>query len=139
MCNCDCETPDYDDESGEELYDEGVKIAYSPIKCCECRTTINVGEKYRHTEGLWDGDWSAYQMCLVCASVSDRLDKELDVCHCFGGLYDELINCEILFILKADNGRAIKDDQGKRTWSTQENWLRIVSQNPLKCEVNASH
>ncbi|MEH2138589.1 hypothetical protein [Nostoc sp.] len=135
MCNCDCETPDYDDESGEELYDDGVVVAKKAIKCCECRHLVNAGEKYRHIKGRWGGDWSTYRMCLSCSAVSDRLSKELDICHCLSGLYEELIDSEILFTLKDDDGRAIEDEQGKRTWLCEEHWLRVVSQNPFKCEV----
>lgn len=138
MCSCDCETPDYDEESGEELWDDKIVVADSAIKCCECSADINAGEQYRYIEGCWDGDWSTYRMCLTCSAVSDRFQKEPDNCHCLGGLYEELINTEVLFPLKDDDGRVIKDEQGKRTWLTEAHWLRIVSQYPLRCEVNAT-
>lgn len=139
MSNCDCDRPDYDDESGEQLWSDDIVAADSAIKCCECSHPINAGEQYRHIEGCWDGDWSTYRMCLTCSAVSDRFQKEPDNCHCLGGLYEELIDCEILFTLKDEDGRTIKDQQNNYTWLTETHWLRIVSQNPLKCEVNASN
>ncbi len=75
MCNCDCESPDYDDELGEELYDENEVVAELPFPCCECNQPISTGEKYRHIKGCWDGDWSTYGMCLSCSRVSDRLSR----------------------------------------------------------------
>jgi hypothetical protein len=139
MCSCDCEAPDWDDESGEQLFEsEIVVVAESlvkPIKCCECGTAISIGERYRHIRGCWDGDWATYKMCLGCSDLSDRFTSEPDNCHCLGGLYEELINSEILFTLK-DDGRTIRDESGSPTWLTETNWLRVVNQDPLKCEVN---
>ncbi|MEH1902509.1 MAG: hypothetical protein V7L04_14090 [Nostoc sp.] len=125
LCDCDCETPDYDDESGEELYEENEVVAELAFHCCECNHSINAGEKYRHIKGCWDGDWSTYCMCLSCSRVSDRLTKELDACHCFSGLYDELINFDILCRNKSE----------RETIESSCTWLKVVNQNPLRCDV----
>lgn len=122
---CDCKSPDYDDEEGEELYEEQERLALSPLNCCECHHPINIGEKYRYIKGCWDGDWSVYGMCLSCSRVSDSLQQELNVCHCFGGLYDELINSDLL----------CRDEQEKETYFCSCPWLKVISQNPLRCDV----
>ncbi|HYX18344.1 MAG TPA: hypothetical protein VE944_29055 [Nostoc sp.] len=121
MCNCGIERPDYDEESGEDLYEESEVIAELPFSCCECQHPIKSGTTYKHIKGCWDGDWSTYGMCLDCSRLSDRLYKELHACHCFSGLYDELINSDIL-------GR------DEENWIGRD-WLKVVCQHPLKCEV----
>ncbi|MBN3951918.1 MAG: hypothetical protein HWQ38_37830 [Nostoc sp. NMS7] len=122
---CDCDRPDYDDEEGEELYDENEVVAELSFPCCECNHPIKAGEKYRHIRGCWDGDWSTYGMCLSCSRVSDRLSKELNACHCFGGLYDELINSDIL----------CRDELDRETYFCSCTWLKVVSQSPLRCDT----
>ncbi|RCJ20112.1 hypothetical protein A6S26_05170 [Nostoc sp. ATCC 43529] len=72
-------------------------------------------------KGLWDGCWATYKMCLECEKVSDTFHRK-GGCHCIGGLYEELIDSDIL----------LRDEE---TWIEQESWLKIVSQNPLRCEV----
>ncbi|MDZ8138217.1 MAG: hypothetical protein RM049_23405 [Nostoc sp. DedQUE04] len=79
---CDCDRPDYDDEEGEELYEENEVKAELSFPCCECNQPISTGEKYRHIRGCWDGDWSTYGMCLSCSRVSDRFTQENN-CYCF--------------------------------------------------------
>ncbi|NDJ20933.1 hypothetical protein GS682_04595 [Nostoc sp. B(2019)] len=126
MCNCDCEHPDYDEEEGEELYEDNEVVAELGFPCCECHHPVNAGSIYRHIKGCWDGDWSTYRMCLSCSAVSDRFSQELDGCHCLGGLYEELIDCEILY-------RDCEVDE--EVYLCEQPWLKIVSHNYLKCEV----
>ena len=127
---CDCETPDYDDESGEELYEDNEVVAELKFCCCECHHPINAGTTYRHILGCWDGDWSIYKMCLDCSALSDaygglrlRFYKE-GGCHCLGGLYEELIDSDIVCSFGEDE-----------VWIEQESWLKVICQHPLKCEV----
>ncbi|MCC5618108.1 hypothetical protein LC605_24085 [Nostoc sp. CHAB 5836] len=132
MRNCDCQTPDYDEESGEETWNDDIVVAHSSINCCECTHPINAGEKYRHIKGRWDGNWSTYRMCLSCQTVSDHLSKKLDICHCLGELYDELINSDVLYTL-------CQEEDGGTIYASDESWLKIVDHNNLRCEVYASH
>lgn len=120
---CDCESPDYDEESGEELWEDNEVVAVLPFSCCECHHPIKSGTTYRHIKGCWDGDWSTYRMCLDCSAVSDRF-REKGGCHCFGGLYEELIDSEILCW-----------DEESENWIEQESWLEVVCHHLLKCEV----
>lgn len=110
---CDCESP--------EVWSESYPKARIAHKCCECDRQIDVGVTYRLMKGLWDGCWATYKMCLECEKVSDTFHRK-GGCHCIGGLYEELIDSDIL----------LRDEE---TWIEQESWLKIVSQNPLRCEV----
>lgn len=121
---CECESPDYDEDFGEELYEENQVVAELAFPCCECCHTVETGSTYRHIRGCWDGDWSTYGICLDCSALSDRFQKE-GGCHCIGGLYEELIDSEIL----------CRDEENKATWVEQESWLKVTFQHPLKCEV----
>ncbi|MFN6572360.1 hypothetical protein [Dendronalium sp. ChiSLP03b] len=125
MCDCDIERPDYDDESGEELWEDNEVVAQKEVSCCECSHPIKAGTTYRHIEGCWDGEWFTYRMCLICSALSDRFMKETDCCHALGGLYEELI----------DSGILCRDEENEETWINQEPWLKAVCQHPLKCEV----
>ncbi|WP_445634601.1 hypothetical protein NSTC745_06423 [Nostoc sp. DSM 114161] len=124
MCDCDIQRPDWDEE-GEELWEENEVKAEKDISCCECCHPIKAGETYKHLRGCWDGEWSAYKMCLDCSRLSDRFTKKTDCCHALGGLYEELIDSDIL----------LRDEEDEETWIEQESWLKVVCQHPLKCEV----
>lgn len=49
--------------------DARVVTARKPHRCCECRETIPVGERYERTAGKWDGTVSTFCTCLVCAEI----------------------------------------------------------------------
>ncbi len=122
---CDCKSP--------EVWNESYPRARIIHKCCECNRPINVGTTYRLMKGLWDGCWDTYKMCLDCSALSDafgnvfneRFMKETDCCHALGGLYEELINSDIL----------CRDEEDEEIWIPQESWLKVACQHPLKCEV----
>ena len=48
------------------VYDETFRKARKQHVCCECSNEINVGVKYVVCEGLWDGKWQVYRLCLRC-------------------------------------------------------------------------
>lgn len=124
MCDCDIEFPDYDEESDEVLYEEREVAAAQSITCCECSHDISQDTTYKHIRGCWGGEWRTYHQCLDCAKLGDRFIKETGCCYGYGGLYQELIDSDIL------------DRFGKdKAWFEQEPWLKITCQEPLKCEV----
>lgn len=51
-------------------------------RCYECRAEIFVGDEYREDTGLWDGEWSRFKMCGVCAEKAAYL-----LIECNGFLY----------------------------------------------------
>jgi hypothetical protein len=78
--------------------------------------------KYLAISGLWDGQWRHYKHCLHCSQVGDRFMHEADCCYAIGGLYQELQDSDILIF-----------DEETQRWESTEEWLRIVSQEALKC------
>lgn len=44
-------------------------------KCCECRGTIRVGEKYHRHHGIWAGDAETFKVCLDCEELRAECDK----------------------------------------------------------------
>lgn len=44
--------------------------------CCECYELIKVGDRYEHTTGSWDGQWSTYRTCLSCVEIRDHFACE---------------------------------------------------------------
>jgi len=38
-------------------------------KCCECGKTIEKGEQYQYSSGIWDGRPASYKQCANCYSV----------------------------------------------------------------------
>lgn len=41
-----------------------------PHRCHFCSTTINPGDTYHRTEGLWDGVFSTTKVCEPCAGLA---------------------------------------------------------------------
>jgi len=55
-------------------------------QCCECGETIQPGQHYERTEGLWDGRWDTFKTCAPCVEIRDT--------YCCSYNYGEL--CEVL-------------------------------------------
>lgn len=45
--------------------------ARKPAVCCECRETIEPGERYEMVSGKWDGEWSSFKTCLPCKEIRE--------------------------------------------------------------------
>lgn len=45
-------------------------------KCCECRRTIAIGEKYEKVKGIWEGKAKRFKTCLPCASLRDDFARQ---------------------------------------------------------------
>ena len=62
--------------------------------CCECHGTIQPGETYHYHHGVWDGEGSAYKVCMDCEAL--RADCDSDAEHDertpFEGLSDSIGN-----------------------------------------------
>lgn len=58
-------------------------------KCDECRSIINIGEKYRNHFGVWEGRASTFKACQFCMIPQDWLKKECGT-YMLGGLHEEL-------------------------------------------------
>lgn len=51
-----------------DFWSERTIKARKPHCCAECGETIKAGEKYVRTAGKYDGDFSAWPMCLICVA-----------------------------------------------------------------------
>ena len=76
---------------GPSAYWETYPKARKEHTCCECLSVIAKGEKYQLFEGVWDGEFSRYRTCLICADVRDTVqsEREPDEGIQFGCLWEE--------------------------------------------------
>ena len=81
-CSCDMEYP--------SVYSEEWRIARKPHECCECGSPIDPGEKYMIHKGLWEGKWSTFKQCELCAKMWDSKRFEYSDCMSFGEMWDFL-------------------------------------------------
>lgn len=59
------------------VYDQATPTARKAHQCCECLGTIYPGEKYHRLQGLWDGSWQTYKMCLDCDELRGKVEAHL--------------------------------------------------------------
>jgi len=57
--------------------------------CVECKETINKGEKYQYSSGVWD-EPASYKQCLRCYKISNIVVSDCDGEECLG--FGELID-----------------------------------------------
>lgn len=68
MCDFNTEGPD--------AFTERWRTARAEHECCACRETIRVGDRYKHSSGVWDGNPASFKHCARCAEVLDILVRE---------------------------------------------------------------
>ena len=51
-------------------FNETWRTARKEHRCCECRSTIRAGERYRYVSGVWDGQGRSFKQCADCAELS---------------------------------------------------------------------
>lgn len=61
--------------------------------CCECGSTIDIGEEYQRVTGLFDGSWETWRTCIVCSRIRAAAYAEIDEPIAFTCLY-ELVGSE---------------------------------------------
>lgn len=79
-CYCDYDRP--------EFISTTIRTARKTHKCCECGHIIQPNEKYEHVAGKWDGDFSTFNTCEMCADLRDSL-VDNGGCYQYGGLNEE--------------------------------------------------
>ena len=65
--------------------------ARKPHKCCECGTSISVGDRYQYSSGIWDGKPSDYKQCINCHEIMDAAARSEEFAEdgpSFGWLYE---------------------------------------------------
>lgn len=66
--SCVCSYIDASDYSCD-FCSQRIITARKKHRCIECSRTIEYGEKYEYTFGVWDGSPSVYKTCEDCLSV----------------------------------------------------------------------
>jgi hypothetical protein len=72
-------------ESGPTLFEEKIVTARKPHKCGECRRSIEMGEEYEHTKGLWEGRFETHKTCSECRAIRSAF-------FCNGWFYGQVIH-----------------------------------------------
>lgn len=73
------------DGSVEVIQKERKRKARKPHQCRECWRDIEAGEQYEHMVYKWDGNLTAYKICLHCRVAMSWLEKE-----CHGYVYGQI-------------------------------------------------
>lgn len=87
MCECDYEYPD--------VFEQSLVKARKFHRCSECRGWIAVGETYRKTFGVWDGDARSYKTCSDCEQFMAWAEDQNgdDICYAFGNMIHDVGDC----------------------------------------------
>jgi hypothetical protein len=59
-------------------------VARKEHKCCECRDTIKIGERYERSFGVWDGDAQEFKTCSSCVEVRSEVYEMAGYWPAFG-------------------------------------------------------
>jgi len=78
-CACDCDSP--------AVTWKTTQTARKEHKCCECGSTIGIGEKYYQIKGVWDSAFETYRMCMPCSQVTKAAVSD-GICFCLGDLWE---------------------------------------------------
>lgn len=78
MCDYDGDPPEFCSEKSRK--------ARKTYHCCECPTTIGIGDTYRLYAGKWD-DFQWYRRCQKCALIADAMN-DIDCSWTFRGLLE---------------------------------------------------
>jgi hypothetical protein len=79
------------------MYNEVIRRARKPHKCCECGVTIAAGEQYQAVCAKWDGQFDSFCTCMPCVEIRAKSIAGLnshDCCDlpCFTELYEYVSN-----------------------------------------------
>lgn len=70
-----------------DFFIQETRKARKTHRCCECHKEIQIGERYEHARGKFDGDMWASDTCLICVEIAEAF-------YCngrmFGCLWEEM-------------------------------------------------
>jgi len=72
------------------MYGEQWRKARQEHQCCECNSTIDIGETYKVYIGLWNGKWFRCKQCEFCARVWEKKINDYPGCLALGEMWDFL-------------------------------------------------
>lgn len=81
-------------------------------RCCECGVTINPGDRYQYSSGIWDGEPDSYKQCQTCYQVFEWAAGQAeynDEVPLFGSLRDWLVDLQV-------------------SGQSKEDWLNYIAQ-----------
>lgn len=81
MCSTDYHFP--------SIYSVKEPIAKIKHQCCECRSIIYPGDRYRNHFGVWEGRAETFKACNHCMIAQDWLKNECGT-YMLGGLSEEI-------------------------------------------------
>jgi hypothetical protein len=73
----------YDDSEPATVFREDQRRAAKQHRCGECQRTIERGEEYLLSAGLWGGHWATFKTCGQCREVTKWL-----IGACGGFMYE---------------------------------------------------
>lgn len=85
--SCDC-SMDIGDTA--EFSCDSFPIAKKEHKCCECRESINPGQKYHKCVGKWYGKFETIKTCMACYLIREHYCPHGYV---FGELREAISDC----------------------------------------------
>jgi len=85
-----CDSPSF--------FDQRERTARKARRCDECGLPIHKGERYRHTAGKWEGEFSTYSQCERCLTLLAAIDAVETADGCtgaetqpgFGALFEQV-------------------------------------------------
>lgn len=60
------------DSEFPQSFEQKTLTAEQQETCCECKTTMNVGDQYEYSSGVWSGTPSSFKTCLSCVEIRDE-------------------------------------------------------------------
>lgn len=85
----DCGVCIYSDADGTcDFADVSVRKARKFHRCSECGRRIEIGQRYEHYWGKYDGEVSAIDTCLLCAEIAEAF--YCDARMFGGGLWESM-------------------------------------------------
>lgn len=83
-CSCDAEMP--------TVHNVHVHRARKSYRCDECRRTIQPGERYERTFGLWAGDAQTYIACEQCRDARVWTGTNIPcLCWTYGNILNDCV------------------------------------------------
>lgn len=58
-----------------EAFSSTTRKARKVHTCCECNTTIGIGEKYQYSSGIWEGTPDNFKQCLNCNNIMENVSS----------------------------------------------------------------
>lgn len=86
MLSCGC-----DDDEGPSVFREKLVKARKNHKCCECNGSINKGDIYEYTFGVWEGKAESFHTCEKCSDLRESM-QALGFCVAYGNLLNDHVD-----------------------------------------------